>query len=363
MHTVDRWLQLQFNCMTESGLLSLLFILGGMMKNTKKNSFISTPTYNDSLKNIYKKPIFSFGGKFSFKRIGFLVVFIIAVTLILVFFGFSIAKSITNAPDLGQLDELWKAEDYIATYDYSKTILEEIPFNNVALTYHGYSSFYLALASTGSVAVHNYIDEAINSLRLALLDAQNKTRPQLEYMLGKTYFHKNRLSAYYFYSDLAIKYLHSAHNNGYNASDIYEYLGLSYASIDMTEESIAYFTEALLVNDSDVLHVAIAEQYYKIKNYDAAKPYLQRVKTTSSNVNYVVECSNMLGQIYLEEENYIDAQSEFENALLHNELSADAHYGLGLIYESQGDTVKARAQWRRTLDIEVNHPGARLKLI
>ncbi len=333
-----------------------------MKKNKDVNISLNASLYSDRKKNKFKRPLLSKNKLFNPKRILIILSFFVIVTIVITILSIAISRELDSRPNITHLETLWNSEKYQETYDYSKDILSRIPFNNSALTYHGYSSFYLALAGTNSMQVHEYIDEAINSLRLALLDAKSIMIPQLEYMLGKAYFHKNRLSAYYFYSDLAIKYLHSAYNNGYNASDIFEYLGLSYASLGMTRESIAYFTEALLVNDSDVLKIAIAEQYYKIENYDAAKPYLQRVKSESENALYVLQCTNLLGQIYFAEENYSEAQNEFEHMLSINDQSADAYYGMGLIYEIQGDAVKARAQWRRALDYEVNHQGARLKM-
>ena len=45
-----------------------------------------------------------------------------------------------------------------------------------------------------------------------------------------------------------------------------------------------------------------------------------------------------------------------------NENSADAHYGIGVIYEKQGNMVKARAEWRKALKIQVNHAGALQKM-
>ncbi len=333
-----------------------------MNRDKDINNIINASLYTDPKKNKFKRSSFKIKKNVNIKQRILIIFLLIILTLVIIFSTRAISVRLAAAPDIDNLISLWNSENYQGTYDYSKTILNTIPFNNTALTYHGYASFYLALSSSDSVAVHNYIDESINSLRLALLDAKVELQPQLEYMLGKAYFHKNRLSAYYFYSDLAIKYLHSAHNNGYNAVDIYEYLGLSYASLDMTRESISYFTEALLVNNSDVLQLAIAEQYFKIENYDAAKPYLQRVINESENMLYKVQCLNLLGQIYFAEEKFADAQEEFEQVLVLNIQSADAYYGLGLIYEQQGDFVKARAQWRKALEIEVNHSGARLKM-
>ena len=51
-----------------------------------------------------------------------------------------------------------------------------------------------------------------------------------------------------------------------------------------------------------------------------------------------------------------------ENVLEKYPNSADAHYGIGVIYEKQGNLVKARAEWRQTLKIQVNHQGALQKL-
>ena len=281
---------------------------------------------------------------------------------VVIFASITISNKLDTAPDLGRLEELWAMSNFEEVYSFSSDILIDEPFNNTALTYNGYSAFYLALSSTDTISIHTYIDKSINSIRLALLNAKKSLVPQLEYMLGKVYFHKNRLSAYYFYSDLAIKYLHKALDKGYNASDIYEYLALSYASIGKTDESIVYFTEALLVNDSDVLKIAIAEQYYKVGNYTAAKPYLQKIKDESDNEEYIMQCSNLLGLIYVTENNLIDAELEFLGILDVYSHNTDALYGLGLVYEQQGDAIKARAKWRQVLEIDSNHDGARLKM-
>ena len=181
-------------------------------------------------------------------------------------------------------------------------------------------------------------------------------------MLGKTYFYKNLLSAYHYYADLTVRYLTEALASGYSARDIYEYLGLSYADLNMTNESIAAFTEALALNDSDTLLLAIARQYYKNGQNEAAKPYLFRIKNTSTDELFVLTCSQLLGDIYISEGNYEEAKHEFETILEKDPNAADAYYGLGLIYEQEGDMIKARAQWRKALKAQVNHAGALKKI-
>ena len=206
-----------------------------------------------------------------------------------------------------------------------------------------------------------YLDECINNLRLALYNANKSLVPQIQYMLGKAYFYKNTISTYY-YADLAIKYLNLAKENNYVADDIPEYLGLSYASLGMTMESISAFTEALLVRESDTLLLSIAEQYFKANQYNAAEQYLFRVITNSENDEIIIKSKILLGNIYIAKDDYENALKIFNEIITENDNNADAHYGIGLVYEKQNNLVKARAEWRKTLKIQVNHQGAIKKL-
>lgn len=273
-----------------------------------------------------------------------------------------IMKKVSRLPAAAELDSLWKKADYRAVYDLSSHILTEHPFQNRALTYRGYAAFFLALSQPEPQEARIYIDTAVNSLRLALMHAAKRTKPQIEYMLGKTYFQKNLLSAYHYYADSAVRYLTEALASGYTAHDIYEYLGLCYADLNMTEESIAAFTEALAFSKSDTLLLAIARQYYKNGQNEAAKPYLYRIKNTGTDEILVLTCARLLGDIYFSEGNIEDAKIEYEAVLKKDPNDADSHYGLGLIYEKEGDMIRARASWRKALKAQVNHAGALNKM-
>lgn len=255
----------------------------------------------------------------------------------------------------------WKEYDYKTVCELSQHILDENPFNNFALTYHGFSCFYLAVSALDSSAGQFFLDDAINSIRIALIYAKKSAIPQLEYMLGKCYFYKNTVSTYY-YSDLAEKYLVASREHGYKADDISEYLGLCYAALGIPQESIQCFTESLLVRESDSLLLSIAEQYYKLGQSSVAKQYLYRITTSSKDDSLVLKSMNLLGLIYLDENKLDDAQKEFEGILQKNKNSGDAYYGLGVIYEKKGELVKARAEWRKALRVQVNHQGALKKM-
>jgi tetratricopeptide (TPR) repeat protein len=310
-------------------------------------------TYNDS-NYIKRKSLF----------IPVLIVSIFFVLFIVVgsiFLTRYFHKKALNSPTSKALAASWKVYDYDKVYELSRQMLETNPFNNIALVYHGYSSFYLAVSQLDNSTSQNYLDEAINSLRLALVNCKKSIYPQINYMLGKSYFYKNTVTSYY-YADLAVKYLKEAQNTGYKANDIPEYLGLTYASLGMTMESISAFTEALIIRESDSLLLSIAEQYYKAGQPTPAKQYLFRIIKDCENEELVFKSRILLGTIYIDEKKYAEARNEFESVLKNNPNSADAYYGLGVIYEKQGDLVKARAEWRKALRLQVNHAGALAKI-
>jgi Flp pilus assembly protein TadD len=149
---------------------------------------------------------------------------------------------------------------------------------------------------------------------------------------------------------------------GFSAPDIPKYLGLSYAQLSMTEQSIRSFSEALLTDENDELLLAIAEQYIKNEQSSNAKQYLYRVRSISNDEIVILKACEFLASIYIEEGNYDEALAEYQSILEKNPYNADAYYGIGLVYEKMGDMVRARAEWRNALKVQVNHPGAIKKL-
>ena len=290
-----------------------------------------------------------------------LALFVLCVAVAYPIISYIKQKNSTRV-DVDDIYTQWDEKNYQSVYDLTNEILKTQPYNNMALTFHGYASFYLAVAQVDTLQSQVFLDESITSLRVALLNAREDVLPQLYHMLGKAYFYKNTLSSYHYYSDLAIKYLTLASQGGYKADDIPEYLGLSYAALNMTEESIAAFTEALIVRESDALLLSIAEQYYKNDQLSAAKAYLHRVATDTTDDFIRIKCLILLGQIYLEEENYNEAEKEYAAVLEIAPNNADAYYGMGVLYEHKGELVKARAEWRKALQIDVNHQGALQKM-
>ena len=313
------------------------------------------------LKGIHTREIFKKKSQF-FKKIALFVSLAALISTGLFFALRALDSKVTKGNSIVNLKSKWKNYDFEQVYDISSAILYKTPFNNTARMYNGYAAFFLAVSQSDVVQSLAYIDESINSLRIALQGARKGAVSQIEYMLGKAYFYKNLQSSYHYYADLAVNYLLKSKKDGYEADDIPELLGLSYASLGMTMESISAFTEALLVRESDILLLSIAEQYHNVGQDLAAEQYLFRISQDCKDEQVILRSHLLMGNIYLERGKFEDAEKEFNFILEKNENSADAYYGLGVIYESQGDMVKARSEWRKALRIQNNHPLALKKM-
>lgn len=261
------------------------------------------------------------------------------------------------------LYDLWKENDINKVYELSGEILQKDIFQNTALTFRGYSALKLAVSNIASInEAQDYIDEAINKLRIAIQISGDQTQGQTFYVLGLAYFYRDKLSSFYYYADLAVKYLLEARERDYRSDDISELLGLCYAELGDKEKSIQAFSEAMLVHETPSLLYNLAKEYYSISEKSVAKQYLARVLMTSEDDELKINTRNILGKIYIDEGNLDAAKKEFDAILEKNENFADAHYGLGILYEKQGDNAKARAEWRKCLKLQVKHAGALQKL-
>lgn len=258
--------------------------------------------------------------------------------------------------------DLHTKEGYSNVYKSAKAVLEKEPFHNTALSFLGYSAFMLAESEPDNIKSQELLDESIFGLRKAMRNCNEEALPQIQYMLGRAYFYKNKISSYNYYADLVVKYLSSATALGYQSSDIPLLLGLSYADLSETDKSIAAFTEALSIRESDTLLFNIAKQYCVAGQDTVAQQYLVRVINTSQNEDLRNESHVLLAQILINEGEFDEAEKNLNTVLEKNDNYVDAHYELGVVYEQKGDNVKARAEWRKCLRIQANHPGALRKL-
>lgn len=287
----------------------------------------------------------------------FLLCIFAFVIIVLIITTVQIKKKNAFLPSVSSLYKDWEQNDYLSVYEKSGLILNKRPLDGSVLALHGFASYYLFTQQIDSTVAQTYLVSAITNLRNAWYRVSESEKPQIAYVLGKAYYQKG-----FYYADLAMKYLEIAKQSDTQFDDLSEFYGLSASLLGDYDTSIEAFIDALSKQPSDLLLFTLAQNYLNLQNYEKAKQYfIETIRMTKDEL-LVLKCRNMLGNVFLLELNYTDAANEFNTIIEKDPNFADAHYGLGVIYESQGDLIKARAEWRKVIRVNPVHTGARSKL-
>ena len=299
--------------------------------------------------------------KHTIKRAAFAGIIVLLAALVpLVYSGFTANRS----PDRKDLLQLWDSSDFEALYLVSAEQLVQKPLDYFILTLHGFSSYQLAMAQINSFNMLKFIDDSIWSLRKAMLFNEGRYDGRIFYVLGKAYYYKGTG-----YGDLAVKYLEKARLIGFYSRDISEYLGLAYASIQDYRSSVEAFSRSLTSSadpdaspPSDTLLLAIAGSYIALGEDDSAQPYLVRILDTSRDSNVIFSARLNLGEILARKGDLIGAESLYVKVIEEGGENSEAHFLLGELYNARGEPVRARAEWRRAIQIDPSHRLARSRL-
>jgi len=258
---------------------------------------------------------------------------------------FLFKSAIYESMEKKSLIEYWENGEWETAYEKSKDCLAVKPMDAFFLTINGFSAYQFALAQVNNEESLVFIDESVQSLRKALLDKNADRDGRIRYVLGKAYYAKGRD-----YADLAVKYLEEAKAVNFSAGDINEYLGLSYASVKDYRKSVEAFTASLDPSSGeglDLLLMHIARSYIGLEDWENAKTYLQRCIETSKDVDVKLKASLLLGKVLVNEGDADGAISVYEKVLETAVENAEASFEIGEIYAARGDTIRARAAWRR----------------
>lgn len=282
----------------------------------------------------------------------------IILFFVLVFFvAFKVRSHIEMLPPVSALYLDWDEKNYTALHEKTDLILKKRPLDGEILALHGFSSYYLSLEQTDSAESRNFLVESIISLRKAWLRVSSRERTNIAYVLGKAYYQRGT-----FYADSALKYLDYARVNGADYADIDEFRGMTGELLGDHQLAISAFTAALANEPSDLLLFTLARNYRAVEDNEKAKQYLSETIRTTEDELLELMSHFELGMILELEGKQLDAEKEFMAILQKDPNYADAHYGLGVVYESREDLIKARAAWRRALRLDPMHEHARKKL-
>ncbi len=262
-----------------------------------------------------------------------------------------------NIPSIKEIAKDWESSSYNSVYLKSEIILKNDPFNAQALAFRGFSSYYIYVSEPEEANNIEYLESTIISLRQAMYFLSEGELGKLSYILGKAYYQKGE-----YYADLAIKYLNIAETSGINFTDIHEFKGMAYLLLGEKNEAISSLTLALQEKPSPLLLYILGETYLEIGDLQNAKQYFFETITKTKDELLQLKCRYHIGSILFDEGEFERAKDEFEAIIEKDDESSDAHYGLGLVFEQQGQLAKARSEWRRALKINPSHEKTREKL-
>jgi len=284
-----------------------------------------------------------------------LAILILTVVFISVFAVFRFRSGINN--EKKELLRVWNEGDYESSYEITSNLLVEKPIDFFLLSVNGFSAFQLGISQINKQNMLFYIDKCIFSLRKALV--KNENDGQVNYVLGKAYRYKGPE-----YADLTVKYLELADKLEYNASDIPEYLGLAYAMYGDYRSSVEAFSRAFTPNKiiSDNLLLSIARSYMEMQEYDMASSYLQQCVRNSQDSKSIVIARLMLAEIYKNIKLFEEAEKQYMAIIRETGENADVRFQLGELFFQQGDSTRARAEWRIAIRQDPLHSRARSRL-
>jgi tetratricopeptide (TPR) repeat protein len=257
---------------------------------------------------------------------------------------------------LGSNDELarlWEAQEYGELIESADLRLEEHTLDYESLILSGFAYFYLGIDQIDTETQLDYMTEAVIRLRKAKLHGRSEMQSELNYILGKSYFHKG-----VYYDDLAIEYLSASLDDGYISMDTHEYLALAHARRKEYEESVYHLERAVELNPEDLLYYTLGTTRMQIGHDEEAQhSFREAVRITSDE--YLKQQSQIrLGELLKMNGDYDAAEEQMRLVLRDNPQAADAHFILGEIYSARGDRERARYEWREAVRIEPRHVDA-----
>ena len=246
--------------------------------------------------------------------------------------------------------EAWQLRDYSAVIAQAEQILAADPVHRVALPLRGFASYYRALDSTDATVRAELLAEARRDLARALVVPGLDLVSETHYVLGQVFFHSGE--AYY---DRAIQELERARSAGIARRDLYEYLAAAYRILNRNDMALEAIRTALAIESDPDLQLVYAQILFTDADYLAAERVARQTLETSRNPALVYEARLVIG-------NSLRAQGEIEasldwyrRAIEENTASAEAHFGMGEVYLTLGDTDLARFHWREAARLNPNH--------
>jgi tetratricopeptide (TPR) repeat protein len=251
----------------------------------------------------------------------------------------------------------WDARKWHDARSKAATSLAAAPLDPFYLSFRGLAAFYEGMELPEGEQRTALIDESIASLRKAIAAGGRIPLAQIQYVLGKAYYEKGE-----YYLDESAAYMDASLSSGYVAKDSREYLAVAYSRLGQAAKAVASFEAALAQDRSAPLLIAAAKAYVDSGAPAKAEGLLLEAIASGTDEVAVENGRLLLGDIYRDKGDLGKAEEQFSLVLEKDPGSAEAHYRLGLVWQSRGDPIKARAEWRKAVSIDPMHAASRQKL-
>jgi tetratricopeptide (TPR) repeat protein len=170
---------------------------------------------------------------------------------------------------------------------------------------------------------------------------------------------------YYFgesYYRQSLQYLDKALATGSTRHDLYYLSGVVHSYLGQYQQAIDMFITAADKGKSDLVYLAIGMTFFKMDDYENSRKYVQAVLDTNPTDVTLEKALFLLGEISFSEKKYLEALDFFDKVVALNENNARAYFYRGEIYFHVNQPVRARAEWRKTLDIDPSHIRAKKRI-
>jgi len=295
-----------------------------------------------------------------FKLIIFFIILILLASIIyIIYYVNKNIKTISKNNEIkSTYKKLFNEKNYTELIQKMDIELKSQPFNSNFLIYRGYSFFLLGENEQDLSKKNKFFYSSLFDLRKALaIGVDKKNLKNIYFCLGKLYFY---LGESYYYQSL--KYLNESLKLDNKRNDLYYILGILYSNLGEYDNAILQFGKANELKESDLTLLAIANTYYKKNDTENATKYLEKVINMAVDPKIKEKSYYLLGLIYFNDKSYDNALLYFNKVIDINDNNESAHFYIGEIYYYYNNIIKARSEWRKTLDIDPSHIKANKRL-
>jgi len=134
--------------------------------------------------------------------------------------------------------------------------------------------------------------------------------------------------------------------------ELYYKIGINQSARRQNISALENFHKAEKYMDDHYLPQHIAYLYLRLQEYDKAIPYFEKAIKYQPSKKGIPPLQIQLGNIYLEKKEYGNANRYFTDAIGNDTNSAEAYYGLAIVYSKQGKKEQAFEVLERVIELE-----------